>query len=63
MGTFYVGCKVDNYIDREKNLSKIGVKPAKKEIPFIMANGQSITRTIGFAIKHVNKAFTITWNQ
>ncbi len=80
MGTFYVGCRVDNHINREKTakvsrllvdtgreftwinektLAKIGVKPEKKDIPFIMANDQSITRTIGFAIIHVNKAFTI----
>ena len=80
MGTFYVGCRVDNHINREKTakvsrllvdtgseftwisektLAKIGVEPEKKDIPFIMANGQSITRTIGFAIIHVNKAFTI----
>ena len=80
MGTFYVGCRVDNHINREKTakvsrllvdtgseftwinektLAKIGVEPEKKDFPFIMANGQSITRTIGFAIIHVNKAFTI----
>ncbi|MFQ5786601.1 MAG: aspartyl protease family protein, partial [Thermodesulfobacteriota bacterium] len=43
----------------EKTLAKIGVEPEKKDIPFVMAKGQSITRTVGFAIIHVNKAFTI----
>lgn len=80
MGTFYVGCRIDNHVDRtksarvsrllvdtgseftwisEKTLSKIGVVPEKKDVPFVMANGQNITRTIGFAIIHVNRAFTV----
>ncbi len=80
MGTFYVGCRIDNHVDRsksarvsrllvdtgseftwisEKTLNKIGVTPEKKDIPFVMANGQKITRTVGFAIIHVNRAFTV----
>ena len=80
MGTIYVGCRIDNHVDRtksarvsrllvdtggeftwisEKTLSKVGVAPEKKDVPFVMANGQNITRTIGFAIIHVNRAFTV----
>ena len=80
MGTFDVGCRIDNNVDRsksaresrlrvdtgseftwisEKTLNKIGVTPEKKDIPFVMANGQNITRTVGFAIIHVNRPFTV----
>ncbi len=80
MGTFYVGCQVENYIDRknkanipkllvdtgseftwinENTLTKINISPEKKDVPFVMANGQIITRTVGFAIIRVNKEFTI----
>ena len=41
-----------------KHLEKIGVRPEKKDMRFIMANGQEITRAVGFAIIHVGKAFT-----
>jgi clan AA aspartic protease len=80
MGTFQVGCKVENHIDRtkgaavsralvdtgseytwvpEKILQKIGVGIEKKDLTFTMANGQQITRNVGFAIIRINKHFTI----
>lgn len=80
MGTFYVGCKVENHIDRNqaiavpralvdtgseytwipaKTLEKIGVIREKKDLVFAMANGQTITRSVGFAIVRVDKYFTI----
>lgn len=40
-------------------LEKIGVKREKKDLQFVMANGQLITRNIGFAILHVGDTFTI----
>jgi len=40
-------------------LEKIGVKPEKKDVPFVMANGKTITRNIGFAILRIGKHFTI----
>ncbi|HZZ29691.1 MAG TPA: retroviral-like aspartic protease family protein [Pirellulales bacterium] len=40
-------------------LQSIGVKPEKKDVPFTMANGQTITRSIGFAIVRVGEFFTI----
>ena len=43
----------------EKTLKKIGVIPEKKDILFIMANGQTITRNVGFAIIRIDKYFTI----
>ena len=42
----------------EKYLNKIGIEPEKKDMRFIMANGQEITRTIGFGIIRVGKEFT-----
>lgn len=43
----------------ETTLDKIGVKKEKKDISFIMANGTIITRSVGFAIIHIDKYFTI----
>jgi predicted aspartyl protease len=40
-------------------LDKIGVKREKKDLPFVMANGQQITRAVGFAIIRLDKFFTI----
>ena len=80
MGNFYVGCKVENYIDRKKSiripkllvdtgseytwipasmLEKISIKREKKDIYFIMTNGQQITRNVGFAIIRIGRHFTI----
>ncbi|MBC8245208.1 MAG: retroviral-like aspartic protease family protein [Verrucomicrobia bacterium] len=80
MGTFHVGCKVENHVNRNrtvrlakalvdtgseytwvpsKKLEKIGVEREKKDMRFAMANGQVITRSVGFAILRVANAFTI----
>ncbi len=40
-------------------LVKIGVQREKKDIQFVMANGEVVTRNVGFAILTVGKAFTI----
>ena len=80
MGTFHVGCKVENHVDRSRavriakalvdtgseytwlpgaKLEKIGVVREKKDLRFVMANGELVTRSLGFAILHVDKHFTI----
>ena len=80
MGTFHVGCKLENHVDRKQSttvsralvdtgseytwmpskiLEKIGVVREKKDLAFTMANGQTITRSVGFAILRVDKYFTI----
>ncbi len=80
MGTFRVGCKIENHVDRKqavtvsnalvdtgsgytwipaKTLEKIGVNREKKDLAFTMVNGQTITRSVGFAILRVDKHFTI----
>lgn len=80
MGTFHVGCRLENHIDRKqavtvpralvdtgseytwipsRTLEKIGVNREKKDLSFTMANGQTITRSMGFAILRVDKYFTI----
>jgi predicted aspartyl protease len=43
----------------EKTLKKIGVTTEKKDVPFIMANGQIVTRNVGFAIIRIDNYFTI----
>lgn len=80
MGSFHVGCSVENHIDRTKSiripkllvdtgsehtwlpapkLERIGVSKEKKDVSFVMANGQVVTRSVGFAVLRVDKYFTI----
>ncbi len=40
-------------------LEKIGVVREKKDLRFLMANGDVVTRSLGFAIVRVGKHFTI----
>lgn len=40
-------------------LERIGVDREKKDVAFIMANGQQITRSVGFAIIRLDKHFTV----
>jgi predicted aspartyl protease len=40
-------------------LEDIGVLKEKKDVSFLMANGSVVKRSIGFAIIHVEKCFTI----
>jgi predicted aspartyl protease len=40
-------------------LEKLGIQQEKKDLPFVMANGQHITRSVGFAILRVDKFFTV----
>ena len=42
-----------------KLLEKVGTLREKKDLPFLMANGQRITRSVGFAIIRLDKYFTI----
>jgi predicted aspartyl protease len=76
MGTFYVGCKVENHkgpkrvavvpkllVDSGSEftwlpaeaLERIGVEPVKKDLQIQMANGQIVTRSVGYAILRVDK--------
>ena len=80
MGTFHVGARVENLVDRSKGaslpkllvdtgseytwvpepvLEKLGIAREKKDLEFVMANGQKITRSVGFAIVRVDKSFTV----
>jgi predicted aspartyl protease len=80
MGTFYVGCKVENHKDQKRSavvpkllvdtgseftwlpsdtLQRIGVEPVKKDLLIQMANGQLLTRSVGYAILRVDKYETI----
>jgi len=40
-------------------LEKLGVDREKKDLPFVMANGQQITRSVGFAIIRFDQFFTV----
>jgi predicted aspartyl protease len=42
-----------------QTLEKIDVEREKKDLTFVMANGQKITRSIGFAIVRYDKFFTV----
>jgi len=43
----------------EKSLERIGIRREKKDVAFVMANGEQITRSVGFAILRVARHFTI----
>ena len=40
-------------------LEGIGIKREKKDLSFVMANGQTVTRSTGFAIVRLGEAFTV----
>jgi predicted aspartyl protease len=40
-------------------LDKLGIGREKKDVTFVMANGERITRSVGFAIIRLDKFFTI----
>ena len=43
----------------ENLLEKVAVTREKKDLVFVMANGQQITRSVGFAVVRLDKYFTI----
>ena len=43
----------------ERMLAKIGIRREKKDVRFVLANGQEVTRSVGFAIIRLDKYFTI----
>jgi predicted aspartyl protease len=80
MGTFYAGCIVSNFMDRNRavgvpkllvdsgsectwiaaeTLERIGVAAEKKDMLFQLANGGTISRTVGFAIIRFGDRFTV----
>jgi predicted aspartyl protease len=40
-------------------LERIGIDREKKDVALVMANGQQITRSVGFAIIRLDKHFTV----
>ena len=42
-----------------RSLEKIGIGREKKDVLFVLANGQQVTRSVGFAIIRLDKHFTI----
>ena len=43
----------------ERVLERIGIRREKKDVRFVLANGQEVTRSVGFAIIRLDKYFTI----
>ena len=43
----------------ERMLERIGIGREKKDVPFVLANGQEVTRSVGFAIICFDNYFTI----
>ena len=43
----------------ERALERIGIRREKKDVVFVLANGQEVTRAVGFAIIRLDKYFTI----
>lgn len=43
----------------ERTLQHIGIEPRKKDLLIQLANGQVITRSVGFAVLHVDRSFTV----
>jgi predicted aspartyl protease len=43
----------------EAVLRKVKITVEKKDVPFVTANGQKITRSLGFALIRVGQAFTV----
>lgn len=42
-----------------EQLEVIGIKREKKDVPFTMANGQQVTRSVGFGIVRVKEHYTV----
>jgi predicted aspartyl protease len=42
-----------------QTLEKIDIEREKKDLTFVMANGEKITRSVGFAIIRLDKYFTV----
>jgi predicted aspartyl protease len=40
-------------------LEQIGIRREKKDLRFVMANGEIVTRSVGFAILRAGRSFTI----
>src|SRR3954468_7610946 len=43
----------------ETTLEKLDIQREKKDLEFTMANGQTVTRSVGFAIVRIDKYFTV----
>ena len=43
----------------EEVLASLSVNREKKDVSFVMANGQTVMRSVGFAIMRINEHFTI----
>ena len=51
-------CSEMTWIGQE-HLDRIGIEPEKKDLRFVMANGQEIVRSIGFAVVRAGGTLTV----
>lgn len=42
-----------------RTLERIGIQREKKDVSFVLANGQHVTRSVGFGIIRLDKYFTV----
>jgi predicted aspartyl protease len=42
-----------------KILERVGIQREKKDVSFVLANGETVTRSVGFAIIRLDKYFTV----
>jgi predicted aspartyl protease len=59
MSRMLVGCGSEYTWVPATALEKIGIKREKKDVEFVMANGQRGARSVGFAIIRLDKYFTV----
>ncbi len=43
----------------ERTLERIGIRREEKDVTFVLANGEHVTRGVGFAIIRLDRSFTI----
>jgi len=43
----------------ERTLERMGVRREKKDVTFVLTNGEQVIRSVGFAIIRVDRSFTI----
>lgn len=42
-----------------RTLERIGIQREKKDVTFVLANGERVTRSVGFAVIRLDKYFTV----
>src|SRR5437870_10552549 len=59
IGNLLVDTGSDSTWISENTLTDLGIARQKKDLSFVMANGEIVTRSVGFAIIRIDNHFTI----